>query len=192
MNFERVERATLREPHFRLWEPWIGKACKGTIQMDPLRDFPQPISPATLVHYIREALLSYRKNRWNSKVIPIDFNTKLLVTFETKEGKVVIQNEVQDRLNSSKKESVVIQNGVPTYFNSMTKPTKWLVFGTHCGEEIFRKVKTVSGAEKPEHDSVLEPVLVPPQFAELRETHSIAARCDWEPLAEGWWRVTGI
>lgn len=104
MNYEKaqVERYTQEEPHFRRFEYWIGEACKGTVVIDPNTVLDKPVTPSTLQFYLREALISYRRKHWNSKVIPITYNVLQLKVFRTTDGRVVIENEKQDKLNEQK------------------------------------------------------------------------------------------
>lgn len=193
MNYEKAERDTQQEPHFRKFESWIARACKGTIVIDPLTDFPgsRAMRTSTLKFYLREALLSYRRNKWPSSVIPIGYDMEKLQVAATKNEQVVIENRYQDRLNKQEQDeaSVTIRDGHPVYWKAKQKPEKWMVYGIDCNEEIFAKLLIRTGAEKPEHDGIFVPVLVPPDFAKVKEEHRLAQRCEWEPLAEGWWRV---
>lgn len=182
MKLDLIERETQQEPHFRKFEPWIAKACKGTVVMDPQVDAPEPVKQSSLALYLREAILSHRRNHWNSPSIPVGYDLKHLQVKQTKDGKVVILNEYQDHQNSLVKpediKTVLIKDGkVAAILQKQKCPVAEAALSTIEGLDEG----TINGWETI--------YLVKP--SDVEEFMKIYPNRNgrWEQLAEGWWRV---
>lgn len=117
-----LPRADLREPAFRKYEAFIAAACKGSIVLNPL----EGQTSTTFQARIRDAILGYKRYKYVSKLIPINYPLHQLKVIPLNNGQVRINNFMQDQANGAFASAVssVKQPIIP----EVTNREAWLQF----------------------------------------------------------------
>lgn len=102
-NPEIKPRRDLREPAFRVYEPYISRACYQTLTIDPKAAL--NFSATTFIARFRDAILAKKRYNYPSALIPDDFNLSNLELSELEGGLVLIKNKTGNpALATEKKE----------------------------------------------------------------------------------------
>lgn len=109
-EFKKLPRQGMREDAFRKYETLIGRACCGSVVVDPSE---MRLLPSSFISAFNEARRGYRHFRYPSKWIPITADVMHIRVFELEGGKVLLENKFADTQAKKMQAEFVPLEGVP-------------------------------------------------------------------------------
>jgi hypothetical protein len=89
----KLPRRGMREDGFRKYEMLIGRACGGSVVVDPKE---LGLQPSSFISAFNEARRGYKHFRYLSKWIPITADVTHIRVFEITNGRVLLENKFAD------------------------------------------------------------------------------------------------
>jgi len=175
-------RPACSEVAFRRYEAHIAQACTGSFTLDPQLLTP-PLQPKSYVSAARDALLGYRTHGYPSTMIPPAYEVERIRVRALADGTVQWLNTYEDRMRErgDSNASVLIRNGLVVQVKQREQPKRTLVV------REWSDRTTLAALVDGELNGFTTLVLLHP-LAEI--DRSVWDNLSFEPLAEGWWRVT--